>query len=57
MGVVALALGLALFPLAVPCKAGGDPDTNEGCRAYVDVLVDASFTLIDARPTADSYAT
>lgn len=31
------------------CKAGGDPDTNEGCRAYVDVLVDASFTLIDAK--------
>jgi hypothetical protein len=22
---------------------------NEGCRAYVDVLVDASFTVVDAR--------
>lgn len=31
------------------CKPDADPATNEGCRAYVDVLIDASFTVKDAR--------
>ncbi len=31
------------------CRPGGDPSTNEGCRAYVDVLIDASFSLVDAQ--------
>jgi hypothetical protein len=31
------------------CRPDGDPSTNEGCRAYVDVLIDASFTVVDAR--------
>lgn len=31
------------------CRNDGDPSTNEGCRAYVDVLIDASFTVVDAR--------
>lgn len=31
------------------CKPDSDPNTNEGCRAYVDVLIDASYTVKDAR--------
>ena len=31
------------------CKSGTDTDTNEDCRAYVDVLLDASYTVKDAR--------
>lgn len=31
------------------CREGGDASTNEGCRAYVDVLIDASFSVTDAR--------
>ena len=31
------------------CKPGGDPATNESCRAYIDVLIDASYTVKDAR--------
>lgn len=31
------------------CRPDGDPNTNEGCRAYVDVVIDASFTVVDAR--------
>ena len=31
------------------CKPGADSSTNEGCRAYVDVLIDASYTVKDAR--------
>ncbi|MCG8416517.1 MAG: hypothetical protein MJE77_01080 [Proteobacteria bacterium] len=30
------------------CKADGDPATNDGCRAYVDVLIDASYSVTDA---------
>ncbi len=30
------------------CRPGGDPETNSGCRAYVDVLIDASFTIVNA---------
>lgn len=30
------------------CKKAGDPTTNEGCRAYVDVLIDASYSVADA---------
>ncbi len=31
------------------CPAGQAKDNNTGCRAYVDVLVDASFSVKDAR--------
>ena len=31
------------------CQPGADPSTNEGCRAYVDVLIDASYSFVDAR--------
>lgn len=34
------------------CKSDGDPDTNEGCRAYIDVLIDASYSVNDARGEA-----
>jgi len=27
------------------CKQGNDPASNDGCRAYVDVLIDASFSI------------
>lgn len=30
------------------CRADGDPETNHGCRAYVDVLIDASFSMVNA---------
>lgn len=30
------------------CRPEGDPETNRGCRAYVNVLIDASFTMVDA---------
>ncbi|WP_428264557.1 hypothetical protein [Haliangium sp.] len=30
------------------CKPGGVAETNEGCRAYVDVLIDGSFTMVNA---------
>jgi hypothetical protein len=31
------------------CRESGDSTTNEGCRAYVDVLIDASFSVVDAQ--------
>lgn len=31
------------------CRPGGDAETNSGCRAYVDVLIDASFSITDAQ--------
>ncbi len=31
------------------CKPGSDPSTNEDCRAYIDVLIDASYSVKDAR--------
>jgi len=31
------------------CPAGQASDDNTGCRAYVDVLIDASFSVKDAR--------
>lgn len=31
------------------CKPGADPSTNEDCRAYIDVLIDASYSVTDAR--------
>ena len=30
------------------CPAG-EQETNEGCRVYVEVLIDASFSVVDAR--------
>ena len=33
---------------ACPHKKGGD-ELETGCKAQVDVLIDASFTLLDAR--------
>ncbi|MEM9491361.1 MAG: hypothetical protein AAGC55_19605, partial [Myxococcota bacterium] len=29
------------------CKADGNPSTNDGCRAYIDVLIDASYSVTD----------
>jgi hypothetical protein len=40
---------LKYLNVARRCRSDGDPSTNEGCRAYVDVLIDASFTVTDAR--------
>ncbi len=31
------------------CDTQSDPATNRGCRAYVDVLIDASYSMIDAQ--------
>ena len=31
------------------CKPDADTTANDDCRAYVDVLIDASFTIKDAR--------
>lgn len=31
------------------CRPDGDPRTNSGCRAFVDVLIDASFSITDAQ--------
>lgn len=39
---------LRYMDIARRCQAGGDPSTNEGCRAYVDVLIDASFSMVNA---------
>ena len=30
------------------CKGESDPGSNDGCRAYVDVLIDASYSVTDA---------
>ncbi len=30
------------------CKAESNVETNEGCRAYVDVLIDASYSVVSA---------
>lgn len=31
------------------CRDAATPDSNQGCRAYVDVMMDASFNITDAR--------
>lgn len=30
------------------CPSTEDPSSNNGCRAYVDVLIDASFSIVNA---------
>ena len=30
------------------CPNAGQ-ETNEGCRVYIEVLIDASYTVVDAR--------
>jgi len=39
---------LRYMNVARRCPPEGNAETNEGCRAYVDVLVDASFSMVNA---------
>jgi hypothetical protein len=39
---------LRYMNIARRCQGKDDPESNSGCRAYVDVLIDASFSLVNA---------
>jgi hypothetical protein len=39
---------LRYMNVARRCQNPEDPDSNSDCRAYVDVLVDASFSIVNA---------
>lgn len=43
---------LRYMNIARRCQGDGDPESNQGCRAYVDVLIDASFSMVNAQGQA-----
>jgi len=43
---------LRYMNVARRCQSDGDAESNSGCRAYVDVLIDASFSMVNAHGQA-----
>lgn len=39
---------LRYMNVARRCQSNEDPESNSSCRAYVDVLIDASFSIVNA---------